>query len=78
MTDLNIKAGDEIMYSCALGRVRATVRSITIGATAKPNHSIAWLNITIHADPAKNRRFASNVSLPASTGDLKAFKVELV
>ena len=76
MTELNIKAGDEIVYSCSAGRLRATVRSISIGATAKPGHSIAWLNITTHT--TKTRRFPSDLSLPADAGSLKAFQVEIV
>ena len=72
---LNIKAGDEIVYTSAAGRLKATVRSITIGATAKPGHSIAWLNITTHV--TKGRKFPSNISIPADAGSLKGFKVEL-
>lgn len=78
MSGINIKAGDEIVYSCAAGRLRATVRSISIGATARPGHSIPWLNITIHADPKLGRRYASNVMLPGDSNSLKCYKVEVV
>lgn len=75
MNALNLKAGDEIIYTCAAGRLRATVRSITIGATARPGHSIAWLNITTHV--TKDRRYPSDLSLPADANSLKMFKVQL-
>ena len=72
---LNIKAGDEIVYTSAAGRLNATVRSITIGATAKPGHSIAWLNLTTRV--TKTRKFPSDLSIPADAASLKMFKVEL-
>jgi len=72
---LNIKAGDTIMYTSAAGTRPAVVNSITIGATAKPNHSIAWLNITVPADIKLGRRFDSSVSIPADPNSLKMFKV---
>ena len=74
---LNIKAGDKIVYTSAAGRRPATVRSITIGATAKPDHSIAWLNITVPADIKMGRRFDSSFSIPADADSLKMFQVEL-
>ena len=76
MTGLNIKAGDEIVYSCAAGRLRATVRGVTIGATAQHGHSIAWLNITTHI--TKQRPYPSELRIPADADSLKMFKVELV
>jgi hypothetical protein len=76
MNQLNIKAGDEIMYSCAAGRLRATVRSVRFGATARPGHSIAWLNITTHVTPT--RTYPSNLSIPADADSLKMYQVEVV
>jgi hypothetical protein len=76
MVELNIKAGDEIMYSCAAGRLRATVRSVRFGATARPGHSIAWLNITTHV--TTTRTYPSNLSIPADADSLKMYQVEVV
>jgi len=76
MVELNIKAGDEIMYSCAAGRLRATVRSVRFGATARPGHLIAWLNITTHVTPT--RTYPSNLSIPADADSLKMYQVEVV
>jgi hypothetical protein len=78
MTELTIKAGDMIKYSSGAGRLAAIVRSISIGPTAKPNHSIAWLNITTLPDPANGRKFASSFSIPADADSLKMYKVEVV
>ena len=73
----DFKAGDVITYSCAAGVLTATVRSVTVGATAKPGHYIPWLNITIHASEEHGRRYASDVSLPATPDNLKMYKVAL-
>jgi hypothetical protein len=70
---LAIKAGDQIRYTSAAGTRVATVRSITIGPTAKPNHSIAWLNLTVFGG-----KFPSDVSVPADAGSLQAFKVQVL
>ncbi len=69
---LNIKAGDEIRYTSGAGTKLALVRSITISPTAKPNHSIAWLNLTVFGG-----KFPSDISIPADTSSLKMFKVEM-
>jgi len=70
-----VKAGDNILYSCALGRVKAVVRSVTFGPTARPGYSIPWLNITLLADPATGRRFDSNIYLPGDENSLSMYKV---
>jgi hypothetical protein len=75
MTELNIKAGNEIVYSSAAGRLRATVDGISIGATAKRGHSIAWLHITTHA--TRNRPYPSQLRIPADNNSLLMFKIEL-
>jgi hypothetical protein len=75
MTELNIKAGDEIRYTSAAGRLRARVDSITVGATAKAGHSIAWLNLKVYGF---NDRFKSTISIPADANSLKMFKVEVI
>jgi hypothetical protein len=78
MTELTIKIGDEINYSCGYGRVRANVQNISIAPTAKPNHSIVWLTVKLYADPAKGRKYDSVIKLPADASSLKMFKVEVV
>ena len=78
MTELNIKTGDIIEYSCAAGRLRATVNKVKFGPTTRPGYSIPWLYITIQADAKNGRRFAGNVSLPADSGSLSAYKVEVI
>jgi hypothetical protein len=69
--ELSVVQGDKIRYTSAAGTRVAVVKSITIGPTAKPNHSIAWLNLTVFGG-----KFPSNVSIPADAGSLKGFKVE--
>jgi len=70
--ELAVKAGDKIRYTSAAGTRFATVKSITIAPTAKPGLSIAWLNLTVFGG-----KFPSDVSIPADSGSLKAFKVEM-
>jgi len=70
---MNIKSGDKIRYTSAAGTRVAVVKSITIRPTARPNHSIAWLDLTVFGG-----LFNSNVSIPADAGSLKSFKVQLL
>ena len=72
MTELKIKAGDEIKYTSAAGRLRARVDSITVGATAKAGHSIAWLNLNVYGFNKPT------ISIPADANSLKMFKVEVI
>jgi hypothetical protein len=76
MNELIFKAGDKIMYSCAAGRLRATVRGVHFGPTAKYGHSIPWLKLTTM--PTKTRPFPSDLTIPADADSLSMFKVELV
>ena len=69
---ITVKAGDKIRYTSGAGTRLAVVKSITIGPTARPNHSIAWLNLTVFGG-----KFPSNVSIPADADALKCFKVEM-
>ena len=71
---LAVKAGDVIRYTSGAGTRNAVVKSITIGPTAKPNHSIAWLNL--HVPKQGNTKFSTDVSIPADSESLKGFKVE--
>ena len=71
---LAVKAGDVIRYTSGAGTRNAVVKSITIGPTAKPNHSIAWLNL--HIPKQGNTKFSTDVSIPADSASLKGFKVE--
>ena len=73
---VTVKAGDVIRYTSAAGTRNAVVKSITIGPTAKPNHSIAWLNL--YVPKQGNAKFSTEVSVPGDSDSLKAFKVELV
>lgn len=73
---MQIKAGDTIRYTSSAGVLTAVVDSITIGPTAKPGLSIAWLNITTHATPT--RRYESSFSIPADPGSLASFKVQVI
>lgn len=73
---LTVKAGDKIRYTSASGTRFATVKSITIAPTAKPNHSIAWLNLNVPAQGSA--KFSTDISIPADSASLKAFKVETV
>jgi len=73
--ELNIKAGDEIRYTSALGQHLALVKNVRIAPTAKPDHSIAWLDLTVYG---YNDRRGSVISIPADTSSLKMFKVEKV
>jgi len=74
--ELSLNAGDMIRYSSAAGTRNAVVKSITIGPTAKPNHSIAWLNL--HVPKQGNTKFSTDLSIPADSSSLKGFKVEKV
>lgn len=76
MIDLDIKTGDEIMYSCAAGRQRALVRSVRSGPTAKTGVSIPWLHITVL--PTQSKPFPSYLSLPADASSLKMYNVEKI
>jgi hypothetical protein len=72
---LSIKAGDKIRYTSAAGTRVAVVESITIGPTAKLNHSIAWLNLFV---PAQNgAKFDTEIAIPADDSSLKGFRVEM-
>ena len=73
---LAVKAGDVIRYTSGAGTRNAVVKSITIGPTAKPNHSIAWLNL--HVPKQGNAKFSTDVSIPGDANSLKGFKVEKV
>jgi hypothetical protein len=73
--ELTVVQGDKIRYTSAAGTRVAVVKSITIRPTARPNHSIAWLNLTVPAQGSA--KFSSDVSIPADSGSLKAFKVEI-
>lgn len=69
--ELNIRAGDEIRYTSAIGTRLAVVESIRIAPTAKPNHSIPWLDLRVFGHGSQI------VSIPADTNSLKMFKVEM-
>jgi len=71
---LTIKAGDKIRYTSGAGTLNAVVESITIGPTAKPGLSIAWLNLTVPA--TVTRKYETQISIPADPASLKGFKVE--
>lgn len=72
---VSVKAGDVIFYTSGAGRRKAVVKSITIGPTAKPDHSIAWLNLLV---PAQNgARFDTEIYIPADADSLKMFRVEI-
>ena len=73
---MEFKAGDEIRYTSAAGTRLAQVRNIAVNSTARPGYSIPWLSL--HVPAQKGARFATNVTIPADPGSLKAFKVELV
>lgn len=73
---MKIKAGDTIRYTSAAGTQLARVDSISIGPTAKPNHSIAWLNLTVFTSPT--RKYESSISIPADVGSLAGFKVQVM
>jgi len=73
---VTVQAGDVIRYTSAAGTRNAVVKSITIGPTAKPNHSIAWLNL--HVPKQGNAKFSSDLSIPGDANSLKSFKVEKV
>ncbi len=72
---MQIKAGDKIRYTSAAGTRVAVVESITIAPTAKPNHSIAWLNLFVPAQ--KGAKFDTEITIPADAGSLKGFRVEM-
>jgi hypothetical protein len=72
--ELSIKAGDTIRYTSALGSRLALVRSITIGPTAKLNHSIPWMHLTVYGI---NDQLDSKIYIPADTDSLRQFKVEM-
>jgi len=73
---MQFKAGDSVRYVSAAGIRVAQVRNIEVGPTARPGHSIPWLSLHV---PAQNgAKFPTNVTIPADTSSLKAFKVELV
>lgn len=69
--DLAINTGDEIRYTSALGQRLALVKGIRIAPTARPDHSIPWLDLKVygHGDQV--------ISIPADTNSLKMFKVEM-
>lgn len=73
--ELSVKQGDVIRYTSAAGTRNAVVKSITISPTAKPNHSIAWLNL--HVPKQGNAKFSTDLSIPADAGSLKAYRVEM-
>ena len=73
---VTVKAGDVIRYTSAAGTRNAVVKSITIGPTARPNHSIAWLNL--HVPKQGANKFSTDLSIPADSESLKSFKVEIV
>lgn len=69
--ELTINTGDNIRYTSALGERLAKVLGIRIAPTAKPGHSIPWLDLTVYGHSGKV------VSIPADTNSLKMFKVEM-
>lgn len=69
--ELTINAGDKIRYTSALGERLAEVQGIRIAPTAKPGHSIAWLDLTVYGHRGQV------VSIPADTNSLKLFNVEM-
>ena len=72
---MEIKAGDTIRYTSAAGTQTARVNSITIGPTRKPDHSIAWMNLTVF--PNAPKQYESQVRIAADAASLKMFKVEI-
>jgi hypothetical protein len=73
---MQIKAGDTIRYTSGAGTLKAVVESITIGPTAKPGLSIAWLNLTV--PPTATRKYETQISIPADPGSLAGFKVQVL
>jgi hypothetical protein len=80
---MQIKAGDKIRYTSGLGTCVAVVKSITIGLTAKKNHSIAWMNLHIPAQQLVRESYpsidikASDVRIPADAESLLMYRVEM-
>jgi hypothetical protein len=71
--ELSLKSGDKIRYTSSAGTLNAVVESITIGPTAKPGLSIAWLNLTV--PPTVTRKYETQISIPADPASLQGFKV---
>ena len=73
---MELAIGTKIRYTSAAGTRVATISNIKVGPTAKPGFLNTWLTLDIPVQ--QGVKFNTKVQIPADSGSVKGFRIELV